>query len=356
MSVNAHAARASAPRVAIVGGGLAGLAVAFRLAERCEVVLIEHSGRAGGQIRTDFEHGCLVERGAESFVASAEALRALAIDAGLGDELVEQRSDRDLIWHEGRLAAIPPTSPLPARTSMRGGMQSLIDGLVARVSHRIDVRLDAAVCALAGGPGGPRLELSAGADLEADAVVLCTGAPVAAALCASVSTDDALTRAVPHSTVNVQLAYDRSDVAHPLDARGLYFAGDGRPDRAVACHFVTSRFVGRAPSETVLLRVFFRPSAADGFVDDAVWRARARDALGESLDLCARPRHVWTSSWPDALSRMADDDHVRLQVLQRELRESRVVLAGAHFEAGGDLGAAARSAQRAVDDVASMVR
>jgi protoporphyrinogen/coproporphyrinogen III oxidase len=57
-------------RVAIVGGGIAGLSVAHRLLQRgIEPVVFEADGRAGGKLRSTMVGGLLVEAGADSFVA-----------------------------------------------------------------------------------------------------------------------------------------------------------------------------------------------------------------------------------------------------------------------------------------------
>jgi len=59
-------------RVAVVGGGIAGLAAAVRIRERApadtEIIIYEQSGRLGGKLRTGELAGTTVERGAESFL------------------------------------------------------------------------------------------------------------------------------------------------------------------------------------------------------------------------------------------------------------------------------------------------
>ncbi|PYX01505.1 MAG: hypothetical protein DMG86_10065 [Acidobacteria bacterium] len=60
--------------IAIIGGGISGLAAAFTLEEqRCagspvEYVLFESSPRFGGVIATEHVENCLVEAGPESFL------------------------------------------------------------------------------------------------------------------------------------------------------------------------------------------------------------------------------------------------------------------------------------------------
>src|SRR5262245_32828286 len=84
-------------RVAVVGGGIAGLAAAVRIRDRApadtEIIVYEQSGRLGGKLRTGELAGATVERGAESFlfggsdVDESAAVR-LVRRVGLGDRLV----------------------------------------------------------------------------------------------------------------------------------------------------------------------------------------------------------------------------------------------------------------------------
>ncbi|MFD0822965.1 FAD-dependent oxidoreductase, partial [Micromonospora zhanjiangensis] len=59
-------------RIAVLGGGIAGLAAAVRLADRApagtSVTVYEQSGALGGKLRTGEVAGSPVEFGAESFL------------------------------------------------------------------------------------------------------------------------------------------------------------------------------------------------------------------------------------------------------------------------------------------------
>lgn len=63
-------------RIAVVGGGIAGLAAAHRLGEiapQAEVTLFEASERLGGVLRTEAADGYLLEHSADSFITSNPA-------------------------------------------------------------------------------------------------------------------------------------------------------------------------------------------------------------------------------------------------------------------------------------------
>jgi len=73
----------SQARVVVIGAGLSGLAVAARLVTAGrDVLVLEASARAGGQLETFRGDGLVVELGAEGFVARRRAcgsVRQLAL-------------------------------------------------------------------------------------------------------------------------------------------------------------------------------------------------------------------------------------------------------------------------------------
>lgn len=84
-------------RVAVVGGGIAGLAAAVRLRDRApagtEITVYEQSGSLGGKLRTGELAGQPVEFGAESFLmrdptGAESAAVALARRLGLAEKIV----------------------------------------------------------------------------------------------------------------------------------------------------------------------------------------------------------------------------------------------------------------------------
>ena len=71
--------------VAIIGGGISGLAAAWALAKRrVSFVLLEASDRLGGVVRTEREGGFLLEAGPDSMLAQKPDGIALVRELGLG--------------------------------------------------------------------------------------------------------------------------------------------------------------------------------------------------------------------------------------------------------------------------------
>ncbi|HET6215586.1 MAG TPA: FAD-dependent oxidoreductase, partial [Acidobacteriaceae bacterium] len=75
--------------IAIVGGGIAGLATAYQLA--CDGVaftLFESSERLGGIVETVHRQGFVIECGPDSWVTEKPWARELAVELGLEDQIL----------------------------------------------------------------------------------------------------------------------------------------------------------------------------------------------------------------------------------------------------------------------------
>jgi len=110
-------------RVAILGGGISGLAAAHRLREldpAAEITLFEASDRLGGVLQTDRSRdGWLIERSADMFTTREPWALDLCRRIGIADELIEtdRRFRRAYVVRRGRLVPVPEGFTLmsPAR-------------------------------------------------------------------------------------------------------------------------------------------------------------------------------------------------------------------------------------------------
>lgn len=101
--------------VVVVGGGIAGLTVAYRLVRSSngipiEVTVLEARPRAGGKLRTIEVGGIAVEAGADSFVVRKPWAVELCKELGLGGELVVPGALGASVWTGGRLIPFPERS------------------------------------------------------------------------------------------------------------------------------------------------------------------------------------------------------------------------------------------------------
>ena len=102
-------------RIAVLGGGIAGLSAAYTLAKArqtgapIEEFLLEASDRLGGHLRTERVDGYVVEAGPDSFLAEKPEAAALCRELGLGDQLIgsNDAERRTYILHHGRLVPLP---------------------------------------------------------------------------------------------------------------------------------------------------------------------------------------------------------------------------------------------------------
>lgn len=103
-------------RVAVVGGGISGLAAANRLLEvsrenerPVELTLYESAAVLGGVVCTERRDGYLVERGADSFITNKPAAVDLCHRLGLKNQLIptEEAHRRSLVLRKGRPTPIP---------------------------------------------------------------------------------------------------------------------------------------------------------------------------------------------------------------------------------------------------------
>jgi oxygen-dependent protoporphyrinogen oxidase len=97
-------------RVAVIGGGIAGVSAAHELARSgTEFVLYEASGRLGGIVETVLRDGFVVECGPDSWVTEKPWARELAVELGLEDEIIPSNDPlrRTYIVRGRELVAMP---------------------------------------------------------------------------------------------------------------------------------------------------------------------------------------------------------------------------------------------------------
>jgi oxygen-dependent protoporphyrinogen oxidase len=100
-------------RVVIVGGGLSGLSLAFRLRGRrpdVELTVLEKRPSAGGNIATLSRDGFRTECGPNGIFDAKPSTLQLCRDLGLGDRLVaasEAARKNRYLFLDGKLRALP---------------------------------------------------------------------------------------------------------------------------------------------------------------------------------------------------------------------------------------------------------
>ena len=159
----------------------------------------------------------------------------------------------------------------PLFTTLRGGMQTLVDTLVDQLKPDV-VRGDVEKI-----EKGWRVRVS-GEWMEADHVVVACRA------------ENVLPGLFPpiryNSSTVIAICYRKSDVRHPLVGHGFLVPAVERKSVSAGT-WVNNKFDGRVPEDKILIRLFTTGSKAD-------WRAEVREKIG----IAAEPIFVRETSWP----------------------------------------------------------
>ena len=408
-------------RIAIIGGGIAGLSAAFYLEKArqsgaaLQWTLFEKSERLGGVIRTEQRDGFVLEAGPDSFLSAKPEAARLCQELGIGGQLISSNDAgrKTYILVKGRLVPIPqglefmvPTriwpmattplfsfatkwrmagelfssarknaedesvgefvrrhfgqemvdrvaepllagvyggnaerlsiravlprfaemerehgslvratlqakarartlarpgaKPQPLFTSLRNGMQQMVDALLGTLPQA-SIRLQQQDLSLRKINDDWEIE-SAGIRERFQAVLLAVPAPSAAGLLRQFHPGliEGLEKIQYTSSVAVALAYDQVDL--PPGHGFLVPRSEGR--RMMACTFVHMKFPHRAPGEKKMLRCFFSSSRMPDLLthSDEALQQMARQELKEILGLNAEPLFARTFRWDRAMA------------------------------------------------------
>lgn len=432
--------------IAIVGGGITGLAAAYELATRgVPFRLFEASTRLGGLIQTEHRDGFVLEAGADSILVQKPAALELCVALGLGPRLITSTPPRTaFVLKRGQLHPLPTASVLGIPTTLRGiagyrllspaarlrlaieplvparkgesfddeavggfyrrrfgpatvglvadpllggihagdvealsitslfprfvaaeaergsvlrafrsaprpaadglfrsltsGMGELVDAL-ASVLPSASIAREAPVEALAREREGWRVTAGGGVT-SASAVVLACPAPTAATLLRSVDARAAqLCAEVPYvSTVSIALAWPRAAVAHPLRGSGFVVARRHNALRTTACTWVSSKWSGRAPAGSILVRAFMGGAHDAGAVDlpDETLVEIATRELSAVLRISGPPILARVYRWRNAGAQHHVGHKARVAEIEARLAQAAgIFVAGSGFRSIG---------------------
>jgi len=243
--------------------------------------------------------------------------------------------------------------------SIDGGMEVLVRRVEEALGPGV-VRLGETVRELSRNADTNRWEVdTGGASLEADAVI-CT-LPAFAAGDALTALDPELARelkAIPFSsTATVNLAYRRSDIAHPLDGYGFVVPHvEGR--KIMACTFSSVKYAGRAPEDTALLRCFAGGALQPDLLDqpDEILEDQVRKDLEALLGISGPPILCRTTRYPDCMPQYNVGHLDRVERIETRLTQNATLtLAGKSYRGVGIADCIANSetaAERIVETLA----
>lgn len=295
--------------------------------------------RAGG----DESVGSFFRRrfGQETVGLVAEPLLG-GIHAGDIDALSMHSLFPRLVEAEARTGSIlrtfrrDPSERAPAGLfrSLAGGMGELVEALERHLPPgSIRYGSPALEIAPSGGMDSAWQVRTADGAADADAVILATPAHAAAPLLRPIDSAAADRCAeIPYvSTASVALSWPRAAVRHPLQGSGFVVARRYNTLRITACTWVSSKWAGRAPAGSVLLRAFLGGSHDPGAVDlpDSEMVATVVRDLSLVLGIDGPPSLSRVTRW-----RRAGAQHNVGQIERVAAIEARLAAHGGLFVAG----------------------
>ena len=216
----------------------------------------------------------------------------------------------------------PRSAPRGTFTTLRGGMQTLIQTLEARLEPAW-VRRSTTVSAVAKTEDGWQVTAN-GRTESYDAVIMASPAWAVGELLKPVDATlgEALASIPYSSSITVNLIYDETQLGRLPE--GFGFLVPAIENRSMlACTFVHRKFLGRTPTGKVVLRAFLggmKNEAQLKETDEALVAAVRRDLseiLGEKIiSRSTEPEHAQVSRWRRAMAQYAVGHQERMQLVK----------------------------------------
>lgn len=236
----------------------------------------------------------------------------------------------------------------------REGMSDWMDQIVSRISeHRI--QYGTRLTELRAQPDGTwQLCRDREVVAEADAVIIATPVHVASNLLKTAEPELAQSLAAIRSASSavVCLAYDDSQIRHPLDAFGCVVpAAENR--NVLAISYASNKFPGRAPEGKRLLRVFMGGALQPELLtqDDDALAQLARAELKSLLGATGEPELTHVVRWPNAMPQYEIGHLERVAKIEEHVAAMpRLAIAGSGFRGVG-IPQCIRSGEAAADQL-----
>ncbi len=192
--------------------------------------------------------------------------------------------------------------PSPMFMTLKGGLEQLVDALVARLTLE-KVLLNTKVVCVNRVLDRYQIDLSDGSRLWGDEIVFATPADVTANLVRGMDPVLAFKLRAIHyvSTATVSLAFKRSDLKKPLHGTG-FLVPHNATRRITACSWSSQKFSHRAPDDCELIRVFIGGARAEFLAEqeDAALIQLAREELRVIMGIDVEPVFAKAYRWSKA--------------------------------------------------------
>jgi oxygen-dependent protoporphyrinogen oxidase len=236
--------------------------------------------------------------------------------------------------------------------SLIDGMETLPKTLAASLPKGAIRRQTAVRRIMRNESGGWRVELLDGPPIDAAGVILATEAHASARMVDSLDPELAVQlRSIPYaSSAIAQVCFRRDQVGHPLDGFGAVIPIiENR--KILAISFTSVKLAGRAPTGSVLMRVFVggatQPELFD--LDDASIESIVLDEVGQLLGIKGSPQLIQIARHARAMPQYTLGHQDRVSKIQElAAKHSDLILAGNAFDGVG-IPDVVRAAQEAAE-------
>ena len=135
-------------RAIVIGGGITGLAAAYRLKREAEkrdipleISLLEASNKIGGVIQTEHRDGFIIEHGPDAFISTKPWAKALCEELGIADKLIgtNPKVRRSFVLRKGKLLPVPEGFYMMAPGALGPFLKSPIFSLPGKLRIALDL-------------------------------------------------------------------------------------------------------------------------------------------------------------------------------------------------------------------------
>ena len=247
--------------------------------------------------------------------------------------------------------------PKPLFTSLRGGMQQLIDAVVARLDPK-GLRIGCPVASLARAGQGWDLSTPFGPE-RFDAVIFATPARIASTMLSGIDSQLAadLGGVQYSSSVTVTMGFLREQLKDCPPGFG-FLVPRSEGTRMLATTFVHTKFPFRAPDNKALLRCFLGGARDQGVLQlsDEEITAIVRKEVRQITGLEAEPWFVKVYRWERAMAQYTPGHLERIERIGATLKQMQNLAIAGNFYKGIGVPDCVRTGKEAAQQMAALAR
>jgi oxygen-dependent protoporphyrinogen oxidase len=245
----------------------------------------------------------------------------------------------------------------PLFSSLKGGMQQMIDAIVARLNPQ-SIRTSTAISQISRKEGGWELITPRGPEYF-DSVIFATPARIASKMLADIDTQlsEDLGKVEYSSSITVTLGYDRDQLKSCPPGFG-FLIPRSEGTRMLATTFVHTKFPFRAPDNKALVRCFLG-GANDPSVlklSDEEITTVVRNELKQITGLSADPWFVKVYRWDRSMAQYTPGHLERIERIGDTLKEMQNLSIAGNFYKGIGVPDCIRTGKEAAQHMATLAR